>query len=99
MSEQAREHPFKGRFDAAAARWVRPDAEDGTPGELEIGFAPDGLVAMRRADDPDGTILIYTPRSGRRSSAGSATANWTCASSPRMPGTPLTTRRRRHRPG
>lgn len=61
MSEQAREHPLKGRFDAAAARWVRPDADDGTPGELEIGFAPDGLVAMRRADDPGGTILIYTP--------------------------------------
>lgn len=56
-----REHPLKGRFDAAAARWVRPDAEDGSPGELEVGFASDGLVAMRRFDDPDGTILIYTP--------------------------------------
>ncbi|MCH7231112.1 DUF397 domain-containing protein [Glycomyces sp. L485] len=61
MNEQAREHPLKGRFDVDAARWVRPDAEDGTPGELEIGFAPDCLVAMRRADDPSGTILIYTP--------------------------------------
>ena len=56
-----REHPLKGRFDAAAARWVRPDADDGTPGELEIGFSADGLVAMRRFDDPEGTILIYTP--------------------------------------
>jgi hypothetical protein len=56
-----REHPLKGRFDSAAARWERPEAEDGTPGELEIGFAGNGLVAMRRADDPDGTMLIYTP--------------------------------------
>ena len=55
-----REHPLKGRFDAVAARWIRPDADDGTPGELEIGFAADGLVAMRRIDDPEGTILIYT---------------------------------------
>ncbi|WP_335991013.1 DUF397 domain-containing protein [Glycomyces sp. MUSA5-2] len=61
MSEPIREHPLKGRFDLDAARWVRPDADDGTPGELEIGFAADGLVAMRRADAPDGTILIYTP--------------------------------------
>ncbi|MCH7229704.1 DUF397 domain-containing protein [Glycomyces sp. L485] len=56
-----REHPLKGRFDAAAARWVHPDADDGAPGELEIGFAADGLVAMRRFDAPEGTILIYTP--------------------------------------
>lgn len=61
MNEPIREHPLKGRFDSAAARWVRPDADDGTPGELEIGFAENGLVAMRHADDPGGTILIYTP--------------------------------------
>ncbi|THV24483.1 DUF397 domain-containing protein [Glycomyces paridis] len=61
MSEQIREHLLKGRFDIDAARWVQPDSDDGTPGELEIGFAADGLVAMRRADAPGGTILIYTP--------------------------------------
>jgi hypothetical protein len=61
MAGQVREHPLKGAFDADAARWVRPDAEDGAPGELEIGFAADGLVAMRRFDDPGGTLLIYTP--------------------------------------
>jgi hypothetical protein len=61
MGGQVREHPLKGQFNAAAARWVRPDAEDGTPGELELGFAADGLVAMRRFDDPDGINLIYTP--------------------------------------
>ncbi|MFB9662910.1 DUF397 domain-containing protein [Glycomyces mayteni] len=61
MNEPVREHPLKGQFDTAAARWVRPDADDGTPGELEIGFATNGLVAMRRTDDPEGTILIYTP--------------------------------------
>lgn len=56
-----REHPLKGEFDTASARWVRPEADDGTPGELEIGFADNGLVAMRRFDEPDGTTLIYTP--------------------------------------
>lgn len=56
-----REHPLKGWFDTAAARWVRPDADDGSPGEIEIGFADSGLVAMRRFDDPEGPILIYTP--------------------------------------
>ncbi|MEU6246612.1 DUF397 domain-containing protein [Glycomyces sp. NPDC047010] len=61
MGENKREHPLKGEFDTATARWVRPDADDGTPGELEIGFADNGLVAMRRFDDSDGTILIYTP--------------------------------------
>jgi hypothetical protein len=61
MNEPVREHPLKGQFDTAAASWVRPDADNGTPGELEIGFAANGLVAMRRAEDPDGTILIYTP--------------------------------------
>ncbi|WP_035738132.1 DUF397 domain-containing protein [Glycomyces arizonensis] len=61
MNEPVREHPLKGRFDSAAARWERPEADDGTPGELEIGFAENGLVAMRRADDPGGTVLIYTP--------------------------------------
>ncbi|SDL22958.1 protein of unknown function [Glycomyces sambucus] len=61
MSGPVREHPLKGEFDTAAARWVRPDAADGTPGELELGFAENGLIAMRRFDDPAGTILIYTP--------------------------------------
>lgn len=61
MSEHVRQHPLKGQFDTASARWVRPEADDGTPGELEIGFADNGLVAMRRVDDPEGTILIYTP--------------------------------------
>jgi hypothetical protein len=61
MSEPVREHPLKGQFDTSAARWVRPPEDDGTPGELEIGFAENGLVAMRKVDDPDGTVLIYTP--------------------------------------
>ncbi|SDE20504.1 DUF397 domain-containing protein [Glycomyces harbinensis] len=61
MNQPVREHPLKGQFDTATARWERPDADDGTLGELEIGFAANGLVAMRRADDAEGTILIYTP--------------------------------------
>jgi hypothetical protein len=31
------------------------------PGELKIGFADSGLVALRRAAVLDGTIWIYTP--------------------------------------
>jgi hypothetical protein len=61
MSEHVRKHPLKGQFDTAAASWERPDADDGTPGELEVGFADNGLVAIRRFDDPEGTLLIYTP--------------------------------------
>jgi hypothetical protein len=57
-----REHPLKGEFDTASARWERPEADDGSPGELEIGFADNGLVAMRRFDEPEGTLLIYTPQ-------------------------------------
>ncbi len=61
MTGPVREHPLKGQFDTAAARWVRPDADDGAPGELELGFADNGLVAIRRVDEPQGTILIYAP--------------------------------------
>ena len=56
-----REHPLKGQFDTATARWERPTGPDGTPIRLEIGYADNGLVALRYADEPDGTILIYTP--------------------------------------
>ena len=56
-----REHPLKGEFDTAAARWERTTHEDGTPAALEIGYADNGLVALRMAEDPEGDILIYTP--------------------------------------
>ncbi|GAA2170149.1 MULTISPECIES: DUF397 domain-containing protein [Glycomyces] len=56
-----REHPLKGEFDTATARWERTTHEDGTPAALEIGYADNGLVALRMAEDPDGDILIYTP--------------------------------------
>lgn len=60
-SDTVREHPLKGQFDTAAAKWQRTTNLDGSPGKLEIGFADNGLVALRYADEPDGTILIYTP--------------------------------------
>lgn len=60
-SDTVREHPLKGQFDTATATWQRTTNLDGTPGKLEIGFADNGLVALRYADEPDGTILIYTP--------------------------------------
>jgi len=61
MSDTIREHPLKGQFDTATAEWRRTTNLDGTPGKLEIGFADNGLVALRYAEEPDGTILIYTP--------------------------------------
>lgn len=56
-----REHPLKGEFDTASARWERTKNEDGTPAALEVGCGANGLVALRMADDPEGDILIYTP--------------------------------------
>jgi len=56
-----REHPLKGEFDTATARWERTTHEDGTPAALEIGYADNGLVALRMAEEPEGDILIYTP--------------------------------------
>lgn len=61
MSDPIREHPLKGQFNTQTADWRRTTDEDGTPGKLEIGFADNGLVALRYAEEPDGTILIYTP--------------------------------------
>ncbi|WP_100447370.1 DUF397 domain-containing protein [Glycomyces xiaoerkulensis] len=56
-----REHPLKGEFDTSSARWERTTREDGTPAALEIGYADNGMVALRLAEDPDGDVLIYTP--------------------------------------
>lgn len=56
-----REHPLKGEFDTETARWERTMREDGTPAALEIGYAANGLVALRMAEDPEGDLLIYTP--------------------------------------
>lgn len=61
MNETVRQHPLKGEFDTAEADWRRVENSDGSPGKLEVGFADNGLVALRYAEDPEGTILIYTP--------------------------------------
>ncbi|HIW63122.1 MAG TPA: DUF397 domain-containing protein [Candidatus Stackebrandtia excrementipullorum] len=61
MSNPIREHPLKGQFNTETADWRRTTNDDGSPGKLEIGFADNGLVALRYAEEPDGTILIYTP--------------------------------------
>lgn len=55
------EHPLKGEFDTETARWERTTDADGNPASLEIGYAANGMVALRKADDPDGDLLIYTP--------------------------------------
>lgn len=54
------EDPLKGQFDADAARWVRVLRPDGTPGSLEIGYAENGLRALRTPDDPSSDVLIHT---------------------------------------
>jgi hypothetical protein len=59
------EHPLKGEFDTASARWERTKLEDDTPGALEVGYADNGLVALRMAEDPEGDLLIYTPSEWR----------------------------------
>lgn len=48
------EHPLKGEFDTETAQWTQS-------GELRIGFADNGLVAVRHVEAADDTILIYTP--------------------------------------
>lgn len=58
--DDVRHHPLKGDFDAAAATWQRVTKKDGTPTVLELAFTESDLVAMRRADNPDGTVLIFT---------------------------------------
>ncbi|MFG3338736.1 DUF397 domain-containing protein [Glycomyces sp. NPDC048151] len=57
----AHNHPLKGEFDSSTARWERTQHPDGTPAALEIGYADNGLVALRMAADPEGDLLIYTP--------------------------------------
>lgn len=49
-------------FDAGSARWKQTvRAEDGTAAALEIGYAANGMVALRVAEFPHGDTLIYTP--------------------------------------
>jgi hypothetical protein len=55
-----REHPLKGKFDTATARWERTNLEDGSPAALEVGYGDNGLVALRTAEHPDGDLLVYT---------------------------------------
>ncbi|WP_025272143.1 DUF397 domain-containing protein [Haloglycomyces albus] len=54
-------HPLKGEFNDNTARLERLPHNDDTPASLEIGYGGNGLVALRKADDPNSTVLIYTP--------------------------------------
>lgn len=53
-------HPLKGEFDMASAAWTVIRDGDGTPG-LEVGFADNGLVALRTPGTNGANVLIYTP--------------------------------------
>ncbi|WP_233162209.1 DUF397 domain-containing protein [Glycomyces salinus] len=56
-----RDHPLKGEFDPATAKWKRTPTVSGAEGTLEIGYGENGLIGLRLADQPEGVILIYTP--------------------------------------
>jgi hypothetical protein len=53
-------HPLKGEFDTAAAKWTVISGTDGAPG-LEVGFADNGMVALREPGARNANLLIYTP--------------------------------------
>lgn len=53
-------HPLKGEFDTAGARWTVISGTGGSPG-LEVGFADNGMVALRELGDGDANVLIYIP--------------------------------------
>ncbi|HIV59370.1 MAG TPA: DUF397 domain-containing protein [Candidatus Stackebrandtia faecavium] len=54
--------PLQSQFDAVGVTWHRNTDVDGKPGRLEIGYADNGMVGMRYANEPGGTMLIYTPK-------------------------------------
>jgi hypothetical protein len=48
--------------DLSGANW-RTSSLSQSGGEcVEAAFLPDGRVALRHSRDPDGSVLIYTPR-------------------------------------
>lgn len=56
-------HPLHDEFDAATSvRWHRPRSADGSEGSTEIGFASNGLVAWRKADEPNAYVFIFFER-------------------------------------
>lgn len=56
----AMNHPLKGEFDLEQARWSEIPNARGEVGLL-IGFADNGLVALREPGEEDQTVMIYTP--------------------------------------
>ena len=51
-----------GLLDLSGASWRTSSfSQDG--GEcVQAAFLPDGTIALRNSRDPDGAVLIYTPR-------------------------------------
>jgi hypothetical protein len=48
--------------DLSGAEW-RTSSFSQSDGEcVQAAFLPDGCVALRHSKDPDGSVLIYTPR-------------------------------------
>lgn len=60
MSER---HTFgPGLPDLSGADWCTSSHSQGENDCVETAFLPDGDVAVRHSKDPDGSVLIYTPR-------------------------------------
>jgi hypothetical protein len=41
--------------------WRASSFTDGEGPRVEVALLPDGTTAMRNGDDPDGTIVYFTP--------------------------------------
>lgn len=65
LDKAAPEHTPTSVFDTASTRWHRTVHEDGTPASLEIGYADNGLVALRIAEDIEGDVFVFTSEEWR----------------------------------
>ena len=56
-------HPESlGPPDLSDASWRRSSFSQGGNDCVQTAFLPDGCVALRHSKDPDGSVLVYTPR-------------------------------------
>ena len=48
--------------DLSGASWRTSSFSQGGNDRVETAFLPDGSVALRHSRDPEGSVLVYTPR-------------------------------------
>jgi len=51
-----------GPPDVSGASWRTSSWSQSSSDCVQAAFLPDGHVALRHSKDPDGSVLIYTPR-------------------------------------